>query len=94
MDARGTYPQNDYLKVTAPHIRVYNPPTGPEIGRITTPAYDGYNYINGYTPNGYVVVCGDGYKAVMSYTIRFYNGLTVSGSNFYTPTGTARWSYC
>lgn len=94
LDARGPHAKNIWLKIPALHIREYYPVNGPEVGRITSPQKTGYDYINQYTPYGYLAGCGYGFKAVMSYEIHWYGGQVTSATNFYTPPGVDRWSSC
>ena len=88
----GSHPASVRLRVETLDIRVYYPYNGPEVGRITSPGVVGYGYVN-TRGGGYSVTCGDGYKAVMTYGIRWSDGSLTRESNFYTPSGTNRWTF-
>jgi hypothetical protein len=95
LDHRGANEPNVRMRVEALHIREYRPPNGPENDRIKSAGAVGYGYINDYTdtPLGYFNgLCGVGYKAVMTYGIRWPDGSLTRKTNFYTPGGTVRWT--
>jgi hypothetical protein len=87
----GGHPNSVRLRVEALHVRAYIPPTGPEAARVVSNGAVGYRYINDRTEGGFIVECGVGYKAVMTYGIRWSDGSLTRKTNFYTPLG--RWTY-
>jgi hypothetical protein len=88
----GSHASSVRLRVESLDIRAYYPIDGPEQVRITSGGAVGYGYINA-TSEGFSVVCGYGYKAVMTYGIRWSDGSLTRQTNFYTPPGTNRWSF-
>lgn len=92
MDFRGTNPDSNLLEIVALHVRAYRPAQGgPETAHITASPKQGVGYINQRTSHGFYFTCGYGYKAVMTYRIRWASGTITYRENFYTPSGTVRW---
>jgi hypothetical protein len=92
MDHRGANEPNVRMRIEALHIRVYRPPNGPQIDHRTSRGAVGTDYIKATTDGGFNAFCGDGYKAVMTYGIRWPDGSLTRKTNFYTPGGTVRWT--
>jgi hypothetical protein len=70
----GSHESSVRMRVEALHIRMYVPPNGPEVDHITSAGAVGYGYIRDYTDDAYIGQCGVGYKAVMTYGIRWSDG--------------------
>jgi hypothetical protein len=70
----GSHGSSVRLRVEALHIRAYVPPNGPQVDHITSAGAVGYGYIRDYTDGYYIGQCGVGYKAVMTYGIRWSDG--------------------
>lgn len=89
----GSHANSVRLRVEALHIRAYVPPNGPEVARLISHGAVGYRYVPDWTEEGFLGQCGVGYKAVMTYGIRWSDNSLTRKENFYTPGGTVRWTF-